>query len=279
MFSAVVPAHNEAGVIDQCLQPLSAVAEKLGGEIFVVCNGCTDDTAAIAAQFVCVTVIESSIPSKTHALNCGDQAATLLPRLYFDADLRMSAEHIERLVRRLQVTQAMLVAPAMQLDLSQASVLSRWYHEFWTALPAYALRMGGVYGLTAKGRAAFDRFPDVTGDDAFVRALFTSDQVEIPADLMFACNAPRRVWELIKIRTRIVRGGRQIDRAFGASDDVPTNDLSSIAQLMRTSPGLCMKGIWFLAVTAAVKVRVKWLELRGAGIGWERDNSSRETIR
>src|SRR5262245_58336894 len=48
MASVVIPAHNEARVIERGLSSLLEGARPGELEIVVVCNGCTDDTAARA---------------------------------------------------------------------------------------------------------------------------------------------------------------------------------------------------------------------------------------
>ncbi|MGW3138555.1 glycosyltransferase, partial [Streptomyces sp. NPDC001139] len=50
MTSIVIPAHNEAPVLGRLLDAL--LADSLSADdpdIVVVCNGCTDDTASVAA--------------------------------------------------------------------------------------------------------------------------------------------------------------------------------------------------------------------------------------
>src|SRR3954452_8210976 len=86
--SIVIPAHDEAAVIGRLLTALTTGAEPGELAIVVACNGCTDDTAAIAATFPGVTVVDLPEPSKTAALNAGDDAAgDVFPRLYVDADI------------------------------------------------------------------------------------------------------------------------------------------------------------------------------------------------
>ena len=46
--SVVIPAHDEEAVIERCLGTLLADARAGEVEVVVVCNGCTDDTAARA---------------------------------------------------------------------------------------------------------------------------------------------------------------------------------------------------------------------------------------
>jgi len=46
-ISIIVAAHNEAVVIERCLSAMTIDAEPEEFEIVVVCNGCTDQTAAL----------------------------------------------------------------------------------------------------------------------------------------------------------------------------------------------------------------------------------------
>lgn len=275
MFSAIVPAYNEARVIGRCLETLSAAAVKLGGDIVVVCNGCSDDTASVASHYPRVRVLVTDIPSKVQALNLGESEVSSFPRLYFDADLQMTTDAIVALVERMSCTSALLVAPKMTMDLSRCSWLSRQYHQFWSALPAYAKRMGGVYGLTEQGRGYFDQFPEVTGDDAYVRSLFSADQVDIPADIEFLCEPPTNLRDLLQVRTRIVRGGNQLEAQYGASPEVPTNGLGDVIARVARHPSELLAAACFVSVTLWVKYRVNRQRGRGHALTWERDHSSR----
>ncbi|MDQ1577463.1 MAG: hypothetical protein QOE21_150, partial [Microbacteriaceae bacterium] len=88
--SVIIPAHNEASVIERTLRPLADVANRGQLEVVVVCNGCTDETAELARNFTGVTVVEIDEASKSLALNVGDEAATVWPRMYLDADVEIS---------------------------------------------------------------------------------------------------------------------------------------------------------------------------------------------
>ena len=53
MISVVIPAHNEEDYIGGCIRAVRRAAEELPEEeteIVVVCNRCTDGTAALAAE-------------------------------------------------------------------------------------------------------------------------------------------------------------------------------------------------------------------------------------
>ena len=49
MTSVIIAAHNEAGIIADTLRALSAAAPGTDLEVIVVPNGCSDDTAEVAA--------------------------------------------------------------------------------------------------------------------------------------------------------------------------------------------------------------------------------------
>ena len=88
--AVIIPAHNESQVIGRTLEPLAPLAAAGVIDVFVVCNGCVDDTAEIARGFDGVTVLEMGQASKSAALNAGDAAATVWPRLYLDADIQIT---------------------------------------------------------------------------------------------------------------------------------------------------------------------------------------------
>ncbi len=74
MISVIIPAHDEGSVIARTLEAMTNGAAPGELDVIVVCNGCTDDTAAVARRFgPPVRVIETDIAGKSHALNLGDQ--------------------------------------------------------------------------------------------------------------------------------------------------------------------------------------------------------------
>jgi glycosyltransferase involved in cell wall biosynthesis len=100
-ISVVIPAHNEQDVIARCLEALTPVSGLEPLEVVVVCNGCDDRTAEVARTFD-VQVVETSIASKTAALNLGDARVAGFPRFYVDADVVVSADAVRRIAAVLE---------------------------------------------------------------------------------------------------------------------------------------------------------------------------------
>lgn len=97
-ISALVPAYNEARNILRVLEPLRQVAAIT--EILVISDGCTDETATLAAGLERVKVV--SLPhnlGKTQALLRGAMQARYATLLFCDADLmHLQAQHLRDLI-------------------------------------------------------------------------------------------------------------------------------------------------------------------------------------
>src|SRR5437899_623595 len=94
-LSIIIPAHNEAGVIEATLGSLLGCHLDRPMQIIVVANGCGDDTATRARAFAqssqgAIEVLEIPIGGKINALNAGDRAAKYFPRAFLDADIQLS---------------------------------------------------------------------------------------------------------------------------------------------------------------------------------------------
>jgi glycosyltransferase involved in cell wall biosynthesis len=82
-------------------------------DIIVVANGCTDDTAEVAASFgPAVRVLTLPAASKQDALTAGDRAAADFPRIYVDADLELRADDIRALTAALSQPGVLAAAPS-----------------------------------------------------------------------------------------------------------------------------------------------------------------------
>ncbi len=78
--SVVIPAHNEGSSIGRTLRALRTGVGEDDLDVVVVCNGCTDATAAVARQTdPRALVIEIAQPSKREAVRVGNAATHVFP--------------------------------------------------------------------------------------------------------------------------------------------------------------------------------------------------------
>ena len=165
--SVVIPAHNEARGISRLLKSLLEDTAAGELEIIVVCNGCTDDTAARARQAgPTVLVVETPIPSKRRALDTGDELARYFPRIYVDADVEISGRSILALIAALERPDIHAVGPSrVMLPTNGSSWLVTRYLAAWQQLPA--VRNGlfgrGVVAVDAIGYGRVSKLPRDVG--------------------------------------------------------------------------------------------------------------------
>jgi glycosyltransferase involved in cell wall biosynthesis len=277
MISIVIPAHNEGSVIARTLFAMTAGAEPDELDIIVVCNGCTDDTAALARKFGGpVRVIETEVASKVHALNLGDQAALSFPRIYIDADVVVTLEAIRALASRLEHGDVLAVAPLPHLELAGCSPLVKAFYEVRSCLPSAREGIGGsgVYGLSKAGRSRFDRFPQVVADDSYVRIQFSPEERETLSTITSTVFAPRRIKDLIAIKARAYYGNFELANLFpdlwknrGESNN------GALIQLLKR-PALWMKIAVYYNVIVSARIQAR-NHINKRNFVWARDGTSR----
>ena len=227
-----------------------------------------------------LTVLDLADPSKTEALNAGDDLCTAFPRIYLDADITLGAHALERLITDLTTKQPRVASPRVHFDVSASDAMVRAYYAVFTLLPYTTDSMIGlgVYGMSGTGRARFGRFPPVLADDLLVQRLFGQEQSVI-SDATFDVRAPRDLVSLLAVRTRVARGNREL--VVGAASDLTTEQSSSTTSgtarallgLLRRSPSTAPAVAVYVAVTIASRVRA-----RGSHTAWLRDDSSRSPV-
>lgn len=278
MISVIIPAHDEAAVIGRSLRAILNGVRHDELEIIVVCNGCSDNTAAVARSIAGpITVLETPVASKTHALNLAERVARGFPRFYVDADICLDGNDLFRLAKRLQQGDILAVAPRFRMNLAGCSWGVRSFYAVNDRLPSSSEGIGGsgVYGMSEAGRSRFGLFPDVIADDAFVRIQFSPQERQSLAGCFSTVFAPRRLAGLIRIKTRSHLGSLELRRQFpqlwhnrGATN---RRALQKMA---------CSVWMWpALAAYAYVKVMARWRAQRrlkaNTRSGWERDDTSR----
>ncbi|MFQ4147839.1 WecB/TagA/CpsF family glycosyltransferase [Arthrobacter sp. LAPM80] len=267
--TVIIPAHNEASVIARTLSPLADLAASGDIEVIVACNGCTDVTAAIAASFPGVKVLDLPDPGKTSALNAADSAATRWPRLYLDADIEITASALAEVFTHLAQPGALAARPAFRYDASGADPWVRAYYRARARIPAMHQHLwgAGAYGVSATGHSRFPTFPDTTADDAYVDSLFDPTEKSILATTPMVVRTPRSTRELHSTLRRIYRGNQDLPTAVGMSSGL-VNLVASI-----TSPRELVDAAIYASVALIGKLR-RGKSLTANG-DWDRDESSR----
>lgn len=272
-------------MLRRCLRPLEPwlrpdAADPL--EVIVVPNGCTDDTAQIAqrasAEHAGIRVVELSRGSKSAALNAGDEAATAYPRIYLDADIELSPTALPALIAALTTPVARVASPRIRFDTAHADPLVRSFYRVFARLPY--VRDGliglGVYGVSAAGRARFERFPDVIADDLMIQRLFAPQERTI-VDGEFVVRVPADIASLVRVRSRVGRGNAELSRSgderFAASTQGTTR---ALAALVRHRPWTLGDALCYIGVTLVSRAHSgRWGRGSRRAPSWERDESTR----
>jgi glycosyltransferase involved in cell wall biosynthesis len=275
-LSVIIPANNEAGWIDACLTAVAGSVASGGspvaGQVVVVANGCTDDTAArarahhaaLAAAGFDLTVLETPALGKPGALNAGDGAARHPARVYLDADVTVSPPLLAQIAAALDTDAARLASGSPQVA-GAHSALTRAYARFWTRLPfvTQGCPAFGLYAVNAAGRARWGAFPQIISDDTFVRLNFARDErLRLPAPYVWPMV--EGFWPLVRVRRRQDQGVAEFDRLFAplrANDDKVRPGRGWLLGRMLADP---VAFAAYAAVTLAV--RAGW----GGQSGWVR---------
>jgi len=281
--SVIIPAHNEEAVIARCLAAItgtpgdSAVLPPL--EIVVVCNGCSDATAAVASRFTNVKVIEIPEASKVAALNSGDGAASTFPRIYLDADSVLSAQSARSLLKNAAAQPDPAIFSAkVTFDLAGCSVIARSFARCAqrTSFGELGIVGRGLYTLNAPGRARFGKFPELVGDDFFVASLFDPHEQVIDPHATVVVRPPGSLRSLVGVRSRVYYGNAEagLERSRNVAPSQGWRNIAYAARRTR-SPGQ----LFDLAVYVGVNLRAKRGAAKMARSGlsheWARDETSR----
>ena len=279
MATVIVPAHNEAGVIEACLD--SIIGQDNVDNIIVACNGCTDETAQIVREkYPDIHCLDIETPSKVNALNEAETYARELgltfPVYYIDADTRLSENCLIKINAYLETHQdILLAAPTPIIDTSASSWLVKTYYKVWVNLPY--IKEGVIatcsYIITETGRQRFERFPEVINDDGFVRCNFWNREISNVPDTEIYINAPRDIYSLIKIKTRARLGNMQL----AATDQCKVKEDKQYGSVMRSR---LLSRDWFstliyIGIAGIIRIRSKNQFKRLKDYRWEKDLSSR----
>ncbi|MEU4454900.1 glycosyltransferase [Nocardioides sp. NPDC023903] len=272
--SVVVPAHNEAKGLSANLTALLDGIPHGAVEVVVVCNGCTDDTAAVARKVPGVRVLEIAEASKARAVEVGNASATTYPRLHLDADVRLTGTDLLRLVDALDEDGVLAVAPGRSIPTEHSSWPVRAYYRVWQSLPA--VRSGlfgrGAFCLTAEGQARVAAGASLMNDDLVASELFTPAERRVVTDATVVVRPPRTVKDLVRRRIRVATGNAQAD-AHGARHG--STSLSDLLMLGLRQPAIGLRVPVFMTVTLVARMLSRRAVRTGDYTTWLRDESSR----
>ncbi|WP_030296045.1 glycosyltransferase [Streptomyces katrae] len=289
MTSIVIPAHNEGRVIGRLLDALLADGPGCGPDIVVVCNGCTDDTAAVAgARSPRVRVVEISTPSKHRALRVGDEHARGFPRLYVDADVEFGAAGVRALAGVLAASPDLLAAaPGRDIPLSGCAWPVRAYYRVWQRLPA--VREGlfgrGVIAVSEPGHERIAALPPLMADDLAASLAFGPQERRVVEAARVVVHPPRTWGDLIRRRVRAATSSAELERfqaaeaarspegARAPSARTGTGDLRA---LLRDRPSLLPGVVVFVVAALAARRGARRAIRTGDFSTWLRDESSRQ---
>ncbi|WP_319562186.1 glycosyltransferase family 2 protein [Marispirochaeta sp.] len=279
MISVIMPAYNEEAFIERSLRSLCSGAALGELEIIVVCNGCTDSTASKARKVSGpIKVLETGIPSKTNAMNIGDEIATGFPRFYVDADLIFSLDDLRKVAAVLNKNGVMAAAPEFVFDVIHSSSAVKAYYRVWKQMPYFDTgRIAGAYGLSREGRTRFGRFPTLTSDDGFVRLQFTPSERTTVKGSSALVSTPRKLSSLIKIKIRSQSGTTELRKKFPSLFRNETASPKSSLQRLLHNRFSTYEKLVYVCVSILARMGGK-LNLFLGRKTWARDESSRELV-
>jgi len=284
-FTVIIPAHNEASVIERCLKTL------LDGtpgpdvmQVIVAANGCSDDTAEIARKAApTATVIELGKGSKTAAMNAANAIAEHFPRIYLDADVQCRYASLEALAQALSEPGQLAASPALRCDLSRSNALTRAYYRVWLTQPYVTRNMvgSGCFGLSKAGYEAIGDFPPITGDDIWVYSRFREEErrnISTNSNgepVFFTVSPPRRIIDQIRVETRRRLGNEEVLKRYPSPHYTHSNAVADLRIALKNGASLFDVAV-YLGVKTLSRLRAKASQRQNQTIHWERDLGARE---
>lgn len=282
----MIPAHNEERVIGRLLDALladSGPSGSSGGEpdIVVVCNGCTDDTARVAAQRgPRVRVVEIPTPSKHTALRTGDDHARGFPRLYVDADVVLAGADVRALTEPLDdaASGILATAPERRIPLAGCAWRVRAYYRVWQRLPA--VREGlfgrGVIAVSRAGHARIAALPPLMADDLAASLAFAPEERRVVGAASVVVHPPRTWPDLIRRRIRAAVSTAQVEEHKAPAQASARTGTADLTALLRAEPRLFLGVVVFVAAALLARRKAE-KAIREQDFGtWLRDESSRQ---
>ena len=278
MNTVVIPAHNEGQIIGRLLGQLHPAMTAGELSVLVVANGCTDDTAHVAASFgPGIRVLSIPVASKQAALNTAYGTGAEFPRIYVDADVELSGQDIRALAAALRQPGVLAAAPERVLVLTGRPWPVRWFYDVWVRLPEVrsSLWGRGVIAVNESGQQRIAALPPLLGDDLAASLSFEPQERAIVPDARVLIHTPRTTADLLRRRIRAVTVVAQLERTGDAPASTARTKTSDLAAMIRREPHMAPRVALFLSMAVLARLRARRAVRRGDYATWLRDESSR----
>ncbi|MDF5755019.1 glycosyltransferase [Spongiactinospora sp. TRM90649] len=275
MVEVVIPAHNEETVVAGNIARLLDGAAPGEFDVLVVANACSDRTAEVA-RTAGARVLETDQPGKANALRLGDAACHGFPRVYLDADVRLSADSARALVQAARRPGVLACAPVPEMDMRGVGWVSRRLtkvHEGLVA-PTRGLAGVGVYVLTEEGHARVFPMPDVISDDGWVHASFAPHERVVVTEARSLVRPSQTVAANLNRRVRVRMGNRQLAE-LGRPVTARRLALGDLRALVAARRATLLDAACYLGVLVLDKALTRVRALRRGPVAWGTDATSR----
>ncbi len=278
----IIPAHNEADTITRCLIAVLDDPNRDALDVVVATNGCTDNTADLAAAIGHpVRILDSPIAGKGAALNMALAHTADVTRIYVDADVVVSPGAITAVVETINRTGAMAAAPRIVFDTDNCSRPARLYLQTWAKADYFTEgHVGtGLYAISAEGHKQIPTFDDLFAEDLLPIQRFTPEQRVTASQATFQPLFPRNLRDLIRVQMRQQVGVIEFYEWLDANGEEPNLDSLDrlwIRKLLR-DPTQWAGVALYAPLRVVIQVGAKWKRRFGTRT-WTRDETSRQSV-
>jgi hypothetical protein len=162
----------------------------------------------------------------------------------------------------------------MDIDDSGCARSVKAFYRIWIRHPY--VRNGKFAAAFAISREAMDRIgalPDVVADDTYLKRMIPSDRVAVLDGVHFRVKVPKDIATLIRVRSRVRRGNRQLARYAPRRQPASGDNNGGFLLSVCRQPSLWRDIPVYLAITIASRI----LALKNTSV-WERDVTTRQAV-
>ena len=275
-FSIIIPAYDEEKLIGNRIKNLLEPLAPNCNEIIIVCNGCTDATAAQARKIInqlainsehdChINVVELDIGSKINALNHGINISKNPISVVLDADIEISSADCAELVNFMNNNNLLAASPTPKFNYKQANWLNkRFYKIVSSSTYNKEHRIANVIALSAEAKTKLFPLPNVIADDAYIQRTIGKSDYKLLNTINYTFNCPRTILAMLKVQSRIVRGNLELKSKYP----------NLIAPKSKVSKSSAIDRAIFITIKTTAHIIAR-LELLFNVKKWHKDDSSR----